>query len=473
MRVKIVATLGPASMDRAVMKAMVEHGVRIFRLNFSHSDAAFFAPVVKLIREVEAEAGVPITIMGDLCGPKIRIGEVAGSPLTINKGCAVTLGPSDRRGQGEGCAYIALDKPELLKGLSQGMRVALSDGMLQFVVTRVVEKDVLFTMEAQNSGILTSNKGIAFPGKHIAVAAVTDKDRRDLHGGLDIGMDAVALSFVQTAEDVLDLRREIEAHGAWIPIVAKIETQHAVENLDAILEVSDAIMVARGDLGVEMSLAELPIIQKRAIRAARHHQKAVIVATQMLLSMVKNPVPTRAEATDVANAILDGADCVMLSEETAVGAYPVETVRTMQGIAENAEAYLLERQGGPFRPSEEKNIVKYLAYSACILADHIGAKAIVCHSTSGNTGRQISSRRPCQAIYSLTTDERVLRALNFFWGVKPRLAPADVPRHLERVERFVRESPRFEPGEPVILTAGQPSPGQKIQHTNELKIYYK
>ena len=381
MRAKIVATLGPASMDRAVMKAMVEHGVRIFRLNFSHSDAAFFAPVVKLIREVEAEAGVPITVMGDLCGPKIRIGEVAGSPLTIHKGCAVTLGPSQMRNLAEGCAFIALDKPELLRGLDCGMRVALSDGMLQFVVTQVVVDKNLYLIEAQNSGIVTSNKGIAFPGKHIAVAAVTDKDRRDLHGGLDIGMDAVALSFVQTAEDVLDLRREIEAHGAWIPIVAKIETQHAVENLDAILEVSDAIMVARGDLGVEMSLAELPIIQKRAIRAARHHQKAVIVATQMLLSMVKNPVPTRAEATDVANAILDGADCVMLSEETAVGAYPVETVRTMQGIAENAEAYLLERQGGPFRPSEEKNIVKYLAYSACILADHIGAKAIVCHST--------------------------------------------------------------------------------------------
>lgn len=473
MRVKIVATLGPASMDRETMQAMVEHGVRIFRLNFSHSDAAFFAPVVKLIREVEAEAGVPITVMGDLCGPKIRIGEVDGSPLTIHKGCAVTLGPSQMRNLAEGCAFVALDKPELLAGLECGMRVALSDGMLQFVITRVVEKDTLYVMEAQNSGILTSNKGIAFPGKHLAVAAVTEKDRRDLHGGLDIGMDAVALSFVQTPEDVLDLKKEIENHGTWIPVVAKIETQHAVENLDAILEVSDAVMVARGDLGVEMSLSELPIIQKKAIRAARHHQKAVIVATQMLLSMVKNPVPTRAEATDVANAILDGADCVMLSEETAVGAYPVETVRTMQGIAENAETYLLERQGGPFRPSEEKNIVKYLAYSACILADHIGSKAIVCHSTSGATGRQVSSRRPSQYIYSLTGDGRVLRALNFFWAVKPRLADTSLPRHLERVEKFVRECPAFAPGDPVILTAGQPTPGQKSQHTNELKIYYK
>jgi len=307
----------------------------------------------------------------------------------------------------------------------------------------------------------------------VAVAAFTEKDRRDLHGGLDIGLDAVALSFVQTPEDVLDLRREIESRGAWLPIVAKIETQHAVERLHDTLAVSDAIMVARGDLGVEMPLSELPIIQKKAIRAARHAQKAVIVATQMLLSMVKNPVPTRAEATDVANAILDGADCVMLSEETAVGAYPVETVRTMQGIAENAEGYLLERQGGPYRPSEERNIVKYLAYSACLLADHIGAKAIVCHSTSGATGRLISSRRPSQDIYSLTPDERVLRALNFFWGVKPRLTSTDLPRHQDRVEKFVRDCPRFAPGEPVILTAGQPTPGQKIQHTNELKIYYK
>jgi len=474
MRTKIVATLGPASMDRAVMRSMVEHGVRIFRLNFSHADAAYFKPVVETIRGLESELGMPLTALADLCGPKIRIGAVEGSPKQLAKGCTAWLGAPDMQAKADpGCAYISLDYPELLLGLAAGTLVVLSDGMLQFRVSRVVEKDRLFELEAQNSGILTSNKGIAFPGRHVPLKAMTEKDVKDLHEGLDIGIDAAALSFVQTRADMDELKAEIARHGTWIPVVAKLETQKAVEDIDAILAVSDAIMVARGDLGVEMSMTVLPIIQKKLVRAARHHQKAVIVATQMLLSMVKNPLPTRAEATDVANAVMDGADCVMLSEETAVGEHPLGAVQMIEGIATNAEEYLMERMGGPYRPSSEKNIVKYIAYSACLLAEHLDSQAIVCHSTSGSTGRMLSSRRPAQPIYNLTPDQRVIRAMNFFWGVNPRTPDESIERHIERVEKFVMDSPDFEAGRSTILTSGQPTPGQKIPHTNEIKIHYK
>jgi pyruvate kinase len=343
MRVKVVATLGPASMDYEKMKAMVGHGVRIFRLNFSHSDAGFFAPVVKMIRELENELDLPLTVMGDLCGPKIRIGEIENSPRQVFKGSVVRLGlPGENRG-GTDQPFISLDMPELLKGLEPGMPVSLSDGMLQFRVVRTIAQDRLYELEAANSGILSSHKGIAFPGKFHPMPALTAKDRRDLHEGIDIGIDAVALSFVQSVEDVTDLKGEIARHGTWIPVVSKLERKNALDDLDAILAASDAIMVARGDLGLECPLSELPVIQKRILRACRHAQKGSIVATQMLLSMVKNPIPTRAESTDVANAILDGADCVMLSEETAIGDYPVEAVRFISEIAHNAEDYYLER----------------------------------------------------------------------------------------------------------------------------------
>ena len=354
MRTKIVATLGPASMDQQVMKEMVELGVRIFRLNFSHADAAYFGPVIQKIREVEKETGIRLTVMGDLCGPKIRIGEVKGSPLQIRKGAYVCLGTPEMESRKESDIFISLDVPELLEGLAEDMPVSLSDGMLQFKVVKVVQPDRLVTLEALNGGILTSNKGIAFPGKTLKVAAMTDKDRRDLHQGIDIGIDAVALSFVQSKDDIEDIKTEIARHGTWIPVVAKVERKNAVEKLDSILDVADAIMVARGDLGLECSPAELPIIQKKILRSCRHAQKPAIVATQMLLSMVKNPIPTRAESTDVANAMLDGTDCVMLSEETAIGSYPVEAVRFINEIAQYAETYYLERIGGPLHAQGRK-----------------------------------------------------------------------------------------------------------------------
>lgn len=473
MRTKIVATLGPASMEYGIMNDMVKYGVRIFRLNFSHAEAAYFEPVVNSIRRIEGEIGKPLTVMADLCGPKIRIEEVAGSPLTINKGTTAVLGLEELRSRADEGPFIGLAYPELLKGLEVGMPVSLSDGMLSFVVTRVIDKDRLYLMEAQNGGILTSHKGIAFPGKYHPMPALTAKDRKDLHEALDIGVDAVAVSFVQSASDIVDVRNEIKRHGIWIPVVAKLERKNAYDILEEIVDLSDAVMVARGDLGLECPIASLPIIQKKIIRACRHGQKASIVATQMLLSMVKNPLPTRAETTDVANAILDGADCVMLSEETAIGAYPVEAVRFIHEIAKQSEAYFLERVQGPYRPKQEKNPAKYLAYAAALMADNLESTAIVCHSVSGSTARLLSSRRPAQDIYALSPRPEVVRQMNFFWGVRPRVPDMSITSHVQRVEAFVDGQDELSSEVPVVITSGEPAHGQDHAVTNTIKIFTK
>jgi len=475
MHTKIVATLGPASLSTETMRAMVNHGVRVFRLNFSHADAAYFEPIIKTIRVLEGEFGIPLTAMADLCGPKTRIGEVADSPRTVGKGECLLLGLPDERPDParDERVFISLDVPELLAGLRVGMPVNLSDGLLQFHVTREVKADRLYEIEAQNAGLLTSNKGIAFPGKHHPMPALTPKDVKDLHEGIDVGADAVAISFVQGPDDVAMAKEEIKRHNVWLPVVSKLERQNAVDNLEAILKITDAVMVARGDLGLECPIPQLPIIQKKIIRACRHAQRPVIVATQMLLSMVKNPIPTRAESTDVANAILDGADCVMLSEETAIGDYPVETVKVMQEISNNALNYYLERIQGPFPPKREKNPGKFVAYSACLVADNLESKSIVCHTISGTNVRLTSSRRPHQTIYGLTPDPRVMRFLNFSWGVRPRLLEGASTDYMGMVERFVAESPDFAAGEPVVITAGRPTPGNDTPGTNEIKIFYK
>lgn len=480
---KVIATLGPASSNYETMKGMVLNGVRVFRLNFSHANAATFEPIVKEIRKLEEDLDIPLTIMGDLCGPKIRIGDVVGSPLSISIDTKIVLGPPEAEDCSNGHTFISLDMPELLKGLELGMPVSLSDGMLQFEVTGVIREDQCYELTARNSGMLTSHKGITFPGKSLDIKAMQPKDRVDVKEGMGIGLDAFALSFVQDRTDVEDLKAEIAKYGKWVPVVSKLERKNALENLDSIIEVSDAIMVARGDLGLECPLTELPVTQKRIIRACRHAQKPAIVATQMLLSMVNNPAPTRAETTDVANAILDGADCVMLSEETAIGKHPVEAVGFINGIASNAEKYFHERIQGPYQPKKEKNPNKYLAYAACLLADNLEAAGVICHSTSGATARLLSSRRAAQPIHALTSATRIIKWLNFYYGVNPHMTDQSVESHVDRCENFAKAQDIFPLGAPVVITAGQPTPGQirdkderKVPEqtsTNQIKIYYK
>ncbi len=474
MRTKIIATIGPASDSRETISRLISEGVHIFRLNFSHGAAKDFIGLIKLIRELEALQEFPITILQDLAGPKIRIGEIEGDSVTVSKDQILYLGldslalPKTAKPQP---AFLPFDHQTILESLEVGDKLALADGALNLVVEQKIA-DNLFEIKALNSGIITSRKGLALPGKPLNLPALTDKDRQNLLDGLELGVDAVALSYVQTPEDILQAREIIRSAGCNIPIIAKLERQNAVERLEEILEVTDIVMVARGDLGVECPLENLPNIQKRIIRACNRAAKPVIVATQMLLSMVSSPSPTRAEVTDVANAVLDGADCVMLSEETAMGAYPVETVQYMQKITTAAETFLLEDSFLP-EPQKSKGTPEFLAYSACLLADKSNATALVAHSTSGATARLLSASQPSQPVYALTTNPEVLHTLNFSWGVKPWLVPKEFSTHLNRVEKFIDTYKLFTTGQVFVITAGQPKEGHFSINTNLVKIYIK
>lgn len=470
MKTKILATIGPASNKREVLSDLISAGVRIFRLNFSHGDSSAFVELIKTIRELEVVHKTPITILQDLSGPKIRIGTLPDEGrISVTKGDTLLLGPSANRS--EEYPYIPFDHEAILADLEIGDKLVLADGTLQFSVTEH-RSNGTFLLQAYNNGIVTSRKGLALPGKSIRVPALTEKDKKDLVDGLALGVDAVALSYVQTPEDIREAKAIIRSHGSNIPVVAKLERRNAVDRLDAILEEVDIVMVARGDLGIECPLPELPAMQKRIIRACNRASKPVIVATQMLLSMVSSPSPTRAEVTDVANAVLDGADCVMLSEETAMGNYPVETVRVMGEIAAKAEELMAETRS--ITPPETEGTAEFLAYAACLLAEKAGARSIVAHSITGSAARLLSSRRPPQMVHALTPDTTTLKSMNFSWGILPHQVGDDNEGHLARAERFIASSSLFGVGEDIVITAGQPtSTAPQPRGTNLVKIYRK
>lgn len=468
MKTKIIATLGPACSTPEKLSQLIDAGARIFRLNFSHSDASGFVEIINTIRQLELKHGIPVTILQDLSGPKIRIGTIEEGSLNFAVGDTAFLGP--KRPASLDVHFIPFDKQEILEGLEEGDRLVLADGTLQFTVQAKAPGG--FIIEACNNGIVTSRKGLALPGKSVRLPALTEKDKKDLLDGLRLGVDAVALSYVQTPEDILEAKAIIKSQGRNVPVCAKLERQNAVDRLDDILAVTDIVMVARGDLGIECPLPQLPTMQKRIIAACNRANKPVIVATQMLLSMVNNPVPTRAETTDVANAVLDGADCVMLSEETAMGNYPVETVVFMHRITAEAEALLLECSP-LYRQDQPQTASDFLSYSACLLAEQAKAEAIVAHSVSGGSGRSLSAQRPSQPIFVLTPDHSVLRHLNFSWGVNPCLAEEHMPGHLERAEFFIESNPRFHVGDKIVITAGQQRYGEPPKGTNLVKIYTK
>ncbi len=472
MKTKIIATIGPASNTKEKMTSLVMAGVRIFRLNFSHGDASMFVDIIRNIREIEQELNTPLTIMQDLSGPKIRLGNLKDDKkISVDKGMQLLLGPKSK--ENDEMPYLPFDHEVILESLVPDDRLVLADGGLQFNVVKKRD-DGLVLLEAHNSGIITSRKGLALPGKATKVAALTEKDRKDLAQGLILGIDAVALSYVQTPEDVIDAKNILMAAGKSIPVIVKLERQGAVDRLEEILREADIIMVARGDLGVECPLPMLPGIQKRIIKACNRASKPVIVATQMLLSMVSSPVPTRAETTDVANAVLDGADCVMLSEETAMGSFPVDTVAYMREITKQAEKILMERHELK-EPEAHKGINEFLAYSSCLLAEKSQAVAIVSHSLSGASARQISACRPPQQVYGLTTEREALKSLNFSWGVTPVFVDDQVEpqNHTERAESFIQKNPVFNIDERIIITAGQPQKGGRSRGTNLVKVYWK
>ncbi|HEY7063863.1 MAG TPA: pyruvate kinase [Chloroflexota bacterium] len=416
-RTKIVATLGPATSSPERIGALIHAGVDMVRLNFSHGTRDEHAAVYRTVRERAAGLGRTVAIMQDLQGPKIRVGALAGGgPLMLADGQEITI--TAEPGVLGHDSLISTTYAHLPYDVRSSDRVLLDDGLLEL---RVLASDPPRVRAlVVHGGPLGEHKGINLPGVAVSAPALTDKDAEDLAFGLALGVDYVALSFVRRADDVLRARELMHAHQhPPVPIIVKLEKPEAIAELDAIVRVADGVMVARGDLAVEMSAEEVPPLQKRIIHKANVAGKPVITATQMLQSMTTNPRPTRAEASDVANAVLDGSDAVMLSGETAVGMYPVETVQAMARICVAAEA--LEPNPKSYAPTHRSRAYA-LVRAACGLADDVEARAVVVFTRSGHTGQLVSECRPAAPIYALTDDETVRRRLALYWGVEPFLA---------------------------------------------------
>jgi pyruvate kinase len=414
-RTKIVATIGPASRAPAVLERLVLAGVNVLRLNFSHGTHDQHLEVIRTARDVAARHHRPLALLQDLSGPKIRTGEVEGGGIELRDGARVEI-TTDMSVVGTP-PLISTTYAALPRDVSPGDRILLDDGSLELEVVSVEGEHVVCTVK--DGGPLGSHKGMNLPGVALSTPALTEKDRRDLAFGLQHGVDYVALSFVREAADVENLRAIVREHGEDTPIIAKIEKPEAVDDLDAILRVADGVMVARGDLGVELGTEDVPIAQKRIIAAANAAGRVVITATQMLESMIDNPRPTRAEASDVANAILDGTDAVMLSGESAVGRYPVETVETMARIADYTEEHGARDGGRPSPHGPGTAVTRSLARVAASVADELGCKMIVTFTESGTTARLVSGFRPRVPVVAITHDDRVYRRLALWWGVVP------------------------------------------------------
>lgn len=432
-RTKIVCTLGPASVEPAVLREMIDAGMRVARINCSHGSPAEHADHFQLVRRLSEEAGVAVAILFDLSGPKVRTGEMA-APQLLEAGQLFTMTSRGELQEGE----IPLGIQELPQYVTVAQRLLIDDGNLLADVESVNETDIV--CRALNSGYISSHKGINLPGVSLPIPAVTEKDLLDLRQGLELGVDWVAMSFVRNADDlapVLALMEEMQIHR---PIIAKIEKHEAITNLDAIIEAFDGIMVARGDLGVEVELERIPLLQKEIISKANRAGKPVITATQMLDSMIRNPRPTRAEVTDVANAILDGTDAVMLSGETAVGKYPVDTVRTMSRIANWAEtvqpvnAVTIENAPANNTPDGA------LASAAVDIAANLDASAIIASTEHGYTATLVSKSRPKQPIFALTQNQQTYTQLALLWGVTPFYIQSSGASDDEMLDRMVRRA---------------------------------
>lgn len=450
-RTKIVCTIGPASESEQVIESMIRGGMNVARLNFSHGTREGHREKIRCIRKISDKLGIPVAILQDLGGPKIRIGTVAepGVRLEVGDQFILTSEPVE-----SGTFRVSVSYPQLPGEVREGDTILLADGMLELKVVSVREPDIF--CEVVQGGILTSHKGINLPSRTVGLPALTEKDKIDLLFGISEGVDYVAASFVRDPEDVLRVKKLIHENGGDTPLVAKIEKHEAIRNLDEILSAADGVMVARGDLGVEIPLAKVPLIQKRIIKEANLKGKPVITATQMLRSMVESPRPTRAEATDVVNAVLDGTDAVMLSEETAMGSYPVEAVRFMADLLESAERGFPHEHYLAMRP--ETLVSPSVAHASCVLAAHLHAAAIVPNTQSGLTAIHISRFRPACPILALSPNRSTARRLCLYWGVQPRVItrPKDTDDMIDTAAKSVRDSGHVSTGDVVVITAGHP-----------------
>ncbi len=461
---KIVATLGPATDAPGMLKQLLAAGVDVFRLNASHGTQPDHAARIEAVRSAAREMRVHGAILLDLQGPKIRLGCFEGGGCVLETGSTFTITTEPITGN---CERASTSYASFARDVKAGDRILLADGAIELRV--VASDETAVRTEVVNGGPISDHKGINVPGAALSIPSLTDKDLSDLHFGLTAGIDLVALSFLRTAGDVQKLRDRLG--GRPVTIVAKIEKPEGWENIEGILSATDGVMVARGDLGVEISLERVPRIQKGIIRRARRAGKFVITATQMLESMIEHPVPTRAEVSDVANAIYDGTDAVMLSAETSVGKYPVEAVRFMARIALESEASIRNRgYQDPPHPPEPSN-AEILADSAYHAARDSGAVAIVVFTSTGSSARLVSRYRPPVGIYAITPHDTTARQLSVNYGVTPVLAPdvSSTDEMLALMDRIMVEGEYLKKGDLVVFVAGQPvgRPGT----TNLMKLH--
>lgn len=450
-KTKIVCTIGPSSESPEVLRELILNGMNVARLNFSHGSHKEHSKKINTIRSVSEKLGAHVAILQDLCGPKIRVGKVKEPGVRLNPGQAYVLTNRHVEGDGE---RVSVSYENLPSDVKKGDRILLADGMMELVVEKTSRSDIF--CKVITGGFLTSNKGINLPTGTIKADAITEKDRKDLMFGLKNNVDYVALSFVRSADDIIALKKIIKKEGKNTPVIAKIEKHEALKDIDGIMDATDGIMVARGDLGVEIPLENVPNIQKMLVNKANKIGKPVIIATQMLRSMVSAPRPSRAEANDVANAVLDGTDAVMLSEETASGEYPVQAVQYMRRIAENAEEHFPHEKYLSLMP--EIDVSESVAYASCVLADHLDVKAIVATTRSGSTAAHISRFRPKPVIIALSPEKSAVRRLALYWGCLPCLVARAGGKNVKKDSSalYAIASGYVSKGDLVVITSGYP-----------------
>lgn len=459
-KTKIVATVGPASADERTLRKMIRGGLAVARLNFSHGHHDQHREVIARTRKISREEGIPVAILQDLCGPKIRLGQLP-EPVLLKRGQSIELSVEKDTG-----APLYTDFTPLVDMVRKGETILINDGYIELTVKEIHKRHLVCKVKVP--GIVTSRKGINLPESDASIPVFTPKDKEDLAFGLDQGVDMVAMSFVDSPANIDPIKEMMRAHSVDVPVIAKIERPVALKKIDSIMDAFDGIMIARGDLGVEVPPENVPVIQKRLIQMANEKRKLVITATQMLESMMDNPRPTRAEASDVFNTILDGSDAVMLSGETAAGRYPVKAVGMMQRIARTTEKSKLYR----YSVDLEKKFLEYtdaIVHSAARIAHDIDAKYIVVFTMSGNTALRLSKYRPSCPVYAFSPNKYVVAKMTAYWGIRPLLLPVTetTDQMIDEAEKILEEEKRIDAGDLVVQISGvAPMKGA----TNMLKI---
>jgi pyruvate kinase len=467
-KTKIIATIGPASSDKEVLRSMILQGLDVVRLNFSHGNYEDHKKVINSVRELDVEMGTNTSILADLQGPKLRVGEMENDVVTMVKGTKVRITTTKVVGT---ASQLYTNYKEFPSDVKPGETVLIDDGKIVLHILTTNKKDEVIA-EVVQGGPLASRKGLNLPNTKISLPSLSEKDLNDLRFVLDEDVDWIGLSFVRSAEDVRALKKLISDTSKHTRVVAKIEKPEAIDLIDEIIQEADAIMVARGDLGVEIPLERVPLLQKKIISKCLQHARPVIVATQMMESMINNLTPTRAEVNDVANAVLDGADAVMLSGETSVGLYPVDAIRVMNSIIGEAETFegLYYHEEAPQESDENRFVTDSICFSSCRLAKRVSASAIITMSFSGYTGFKISSQRPNVNIFVFTGNRKILTQMNLVWGVKAfyydKMVSTD--HTISDIRYFLRKNEYIHDGQFIIHIASMPIAEQGM--TNMIKL---